>query len=259
MALGSLPLSPAAQAAAADETGLRSPIIHAIHDYANSRPRSLQLAVGPSQVGTPCSRQLAFQVAEREQSRDLHDPWPSIVGTAVHAWLADAMEYANAQALLAGQPQPWHIERRVDVGLGLRGSCDVFHEPTGTVIDWKILGDTQHRKYSNEGPSETYRVQAHCYGLGYFRAGFTVERVAIGLFGRAKRLSDLYIWSEPFDLNVALRALKRLQTVQQVVDAGIDPLQVPAKPGGTCFFCSWKGPANEGFCPGKDGANEAES
>jgi hypothetical protein len=251
VALDALPQTPAARAAAADPTGLRSEIISNVRAYANSRPRQLQRDVGPSQVGTPCTRELAFQVAHTEPCRDVHDPWPSIVGTATHTWLADAMEYANAQALLAGRPQPWHIERKVDVGLGLKGSCDAFHEPKRTVIDWKVLGDTQHRKYTNDGPSAGYRVQAHCYGFGYKRAGFQVDRVAIGFFGRAKKLSDLYIWSEPFDETVALRALKRLRLVQQGTSQGITPLSFPATPGGACYFCDYQGDPAQGYCPGK--------
>jgi hypothetical protein len=251
MALTQVPMTAAARAAAADETGLRSEIIKNIRGYANSRPRSLQTTIGPSQVGTPCARQLAFQIGGREPGRDIHDPWPSIVGTATHAWLADAMEWANAQALLEGKPQPWHIEKKVDVGLGLRGSCDAFHEPKKTVIDWKVLGDTQHREYATGDMSTVYRVQAHCYGFGYYRAGYDVERVAIGLFGRAKKLSDLHIWSEPFDPEVALRALKRLKIIQQAIAAGRDPMAIPATPGGACYFCSYKGKAEDGYCPGK--------
>jgi hypothetical protein len=250
MALGTLPSTPAGRHAAADETGLRSEIIHNIRAYANSRPRSLQLAVGPSQVGTPCARQLAYQVAQHEEARDIHDPWPSILGTATHVWLADAMEYANAQALLRGEEQPWHIERKVDVGLGLRGSCDAFHAPKKTVIDWKVLGKTQHAKYCEQGMSEKYEVQADCYGLGYLRAGFEVERVAVAMFRRDGKLSDLHIWSKPFDLDNALRALKRLRTIQQLVEAGVAPQRVPAKPGGECYFCSWRGDPAEGFCAG---------
>jgi hypothetical protein len=108
-------------------------------------------------VGTPCVRQLAFQMSEIEGSRDVHDPWPSILGTATHAWLADAFHHANNVARQEGQPAPWHLERRVNVGFGLQGSCDCFHEPTGTVIDWKVLGNTQHAKYSQDEMSETYR------------------------------------------------------------------------------------------------------
>lgn len=242
-----------AQHASEDATGLRSTIIHDIKAYAASRPRQLQTEVGPSQVGTPCSRQLAYQVAEtppNNDRKDIHDPWPSIVGTATHAWLADAMEYANRQAAEQGLPQPWHVERRVDVGLGLEGNADVYHI-SGVVLDYKVLGNTTYRQYTTEGPSQTYRTQAHCYGFGYLRAGFDVKRVAIGFFGRSKKLSDLHIWSEPFDADIALHALKRLRTVHQLVSAGVDPTRVPATPGGACWYCSWRGPESDGFCPGR--------
>lgn len=234
MALGVLVPTKSDLAASADETGLRTPIIHQIKLFASNAPRSLQRSIGPSQVGTPCARQLAFQMSDRPPTRDLHDPWPSIVGTAVHAWLADCFEAANP-------PWPtapiWHTERRVDVGLGLGGSCDVFHAPTGTVLDWKVLGDSQYTKYVSEGPSPTYRTQAHCYGLGYLNAGYQVNRVGICFLGRAKKLSALHIWSEPFDPMIAVKALARMQVVQKLSEAGVEPMRIPETPGGHCFFC----------------------
>lgn len=251
MALGSLP--PPKQVQHADATGLRSEIIHSIRNFATNAPRNLQRAVGPSEVGTPCARQLAFKMTPTiERARDLHDPWPSIIGTATHAWLADCFTHANNLARQAGQAPSWHLERRVDVGFGLQGSCDCFHEPTGTVLDWKILGETQYRKYTTEGPSETYRTQAHCYGLGYLRLGYRVTKVGIGFFGRSKRLSDLHIWSEPFDLDIALRALKRMRQVQELVQHGVHPMRIPATPGGACYFCEFRGEAADGLCPGKE-------
>lgn len=236
-----------------DETGLRSIIIDNVKTFAANAPRSLQKHIGPSQVGTPCERQLAYHLAGTEEARSFLDPWPSIVGTAVHAWLADCMDDHNRRLIAAGEEPRWHIERRVDVGLGLTGSSDCFDSITGTVIDWKILGNTQYSKYIKEGPSEVYRVQAHCYGLGYVRAGFKVERVAIGFFGRAKTLNDLHMWSEPFDMTIALKALKRMREVQEKVDAGVKPLDIAANPGVACFFCPFKVPAAEenpcGYCP----------
>lgn len=246
MALSKLPPSKGYRT---DETGLRDQIIKNIRYAADNAPRSLQKHIGPSQVGTPCARQLAYHLAGFDESRSFIDPWPSIVGTAVHAWLADAMELHNDVLEAAGQPRRWHIEKRVDVGFGLTGSCDCFDSVTGTVLDWKILGNTQYAKYTKEGPSEVYRTQAHCYGLGYVRAGFDVKRVGIGFFGRAKTLNDLDIWSEPFDLEIALRALKRMKETQEQINAGAEPLDIPANPGVACYFCPFKrASAGQGQC-----------
>jgi hypothetical protein len=231
-----------------DETGLRDVIIDNISYAASNAPRSLQKHIGPSQVGTPCTRQLAYRMAGVEESRNLNDPWPSIVGTAVHAWIADAMELDNQRRIAKGLPPRWHLEQRVDVGFGLTGSCDCFDEETGAVLDWKILGNTQYAKYVKEGPSEEYRVQAHCYGLGYKRAGFDVKRVGIGFFGRAKTLNDLHIWSEPWDINIALKALKRMREVQESLGQGAQPLDFEAKPGAVCFFCPFKRSADDDAC-----------
>ena len=232
--------TPARRASKPDETGLRDLIIDNIRYAADNAPRSLQRHIGPSQVGTPCDRQLAYRLEGTPESRSFMDPWPSIVGTAVHAWLADAMETHNQLLISKGLPARWHLEKRVDVGFGLTGSCDCFDEVTGTVLDWKILGNTQYTKYVKEGPSEEYRVQAHCYALGYARAGFDVKRVAIGFFGRAKTLNDLYIWSEPFDPNIAIAALARLKETNEKLAAGMTPLEFPASPGAVCFFCPFK-------------------
>lgn len=240
--------SPGRRASRPDETGLRDIIIDSIKDAAENAPRSLQKHIGPSQVGTPCQRQLAYHLAGTKESRSFMDPWPSIVGTAVHAWIADAMERQNQLLIADGKPARWHLEKRVDVGLGLSGSCDCFDEITGTVLDWKILGNTQYTKYVKEGPSETYRVQAHCYGLGYARAGFEVKRVGIGFFGRAKTLNDLHIWSEPFDANVAIAALARMQKTNEALAAGAEPIDIVAAPGAVCFFCPFKRGTDDEAC-----------
>lgn len=232
--------APTRRASKPDETGLRDLIIDGIRYAADNAPRSLQKHIGPSQVGTSCDRQLAYRLDHTPETRSFMDPWPSIVGTAVHAWIADALEIQNQLLISKGQPPRWHLEKRVDVGLGLNGSCDCYDEVTGCVLDWKILGNTQYTKYVKEGPSDEYRVQAHCYGLGYARAGYEVKRVGIGFFGRAKTLNDLHIWSEPFDPDVAIQALARMKFTQEALDNGATPLDIPAAPGAVCFFCPFK-------------------
>lgn len=256
MALTLVPPSKADVHARADETGLRTPLIEAIKAFAANAPRSLQKAVGPSQVGTPCARQLAFQLSDMDPTRDVHDPWPSIVGTAVHAWLAEAMEYANTVA----REQVWITERRVDAGWGLRGSCDVFHVPSGTVLDWKVLGDSQYTKYTNQGPSETYRTQANVYGLGFKNSGYEINRVGIVFLGRAKPLSGMHIWSEPFDQLRALKAVRRLIKLKSIMAARVEgmatnPMRIPETPGNHCFFCSYKTATpdgSDGYCCSKE-------
>jgi hypothetical protein len=123
------------------------------------------------------------------------------------------------------------------------------------VVDWKLLGNTQHQKYVGGYTSSQYRVQAHSYGQGFFNMGYPVERVALAIFGRSKTLQDLYVWSEPWDPAIAARAVARLEIIRQYVDRtgasnenrrpllAIDPVA-----GDTCFFCPFKGTTANGLC-----------
>lgn len=238
----------------ADATGLRGTILETIRNHANNSERSLQKRIGPSQVGTPCHRRLAFEMSGLPETRDLNDPWASILGTAGHAWLEKCFAAANPPW---PEPPIWLLENRVDVGFGLRGSSDLFHVPSGTVFDHKILGNTTFDKYTKitdkhpcGNPSEEYRVQAHCYGLGFARLGFTVNKVAIIMFGRSKYLRDTHIWSEPWQPDIALKALHRMTLLQEHLNRGNHPTTIAPVPGGACYWCKHKSAdgGKDGYC-----------
>lgn len=248
MTLGTF-VPPAAQGvpAAGGVAGLvRADLLTAIHGRYRNNPRSLQAAVGPSQVGHPCARNLAFLAAGHPRSEQYNDPWPSILGTAAHAWLAETLD-----------PLPdWITERRVHIGGGMSGSGDAFHVPTGTVVDFKILGNTTFTQLRNEEPDapywfagggQTYRTQIQCYGTGFVNAGFQVRHVALAILGRAKRLSDLFMVSWGYDPAVSAHALARLQAARLLATAGVHPMAVPAQPG-HCHFCPFKGSESDGLC-----------
>ena len=118
------------------------------------------------------------------------------------------------------------------------------------------LGDTQYAKYTTGGPSETYKTQAHTYGLGFSNLGFEVNTVGIVFLGRAKMLKDMHIWSEPFDKLRALKAIRRFVKLQSIMAARIDgvptdPMRIEATPGGQCFFCQSKSATpdgSDGYC-----------
>jgi hypothetical protein len=194
---------------------VRDELVHIIEQAIAAHPRSLQARIGPSEMGTPCARKLGHKLAgtpERERST----PWRPTVGTAVHSWLDQVVTAFEAQRLTDGKPVRWHTEQRVNVGqvdgVDISGSCDLFEQVTGTVIDFKIVGPASLKKYK-AGPNETYRVQAHLYGLGYVNAGHTVNHVAIWALPAAGELHQAVFWHEPFDPAVAHAALKRADAI----------------------------------------------
>lgn len=228
-----------------ESAALRLKIIKMVTDAGNGAARSLQKAIGPSEIGHPCTRQVAFKVAGVPKNPNWLDPMPSILGTAFHAWMEENLPRSE-----------WIPEQKVYVTQTLTGHSDAYHIPTRTVVDWKLLGNTAHRDYSGGYMSTQYRVQAHSYGMGFVNAGYPVDRVAVAIFGRSKTLQDLYVWSERWDPAIAQRAVDRLQIVRNYVAAtGASEhnraplLAIEPTSGDTCYFCPYKGQAQGGLCP----------
>lgn len=232
-----------------------------------NKPRSLQRALGPSEVGHMCERRLAYgQVAARRPSNTpkqaglnrFSDPLSAIMGTAMHAWLEDAVRSANEQL---GRVR-WIPEQRVEIRPGLAGTCDLYDADTLSVLDWKVPGKTRHDKYKKYGPSNTYRAQAHLYGAGYQRSfGLPVKYVGIVFLSRTGGLRDTFLWREEYNQALVDEVLARLDRVDiHIAEKHLmtDPkrfLQVPITPDGDCSAtCPWYSPVpdDSGYqCPGK--------
>lgn len=233
-----------------------------IIDTAHNAPRSLQKRIGPSEVGEPCVRKLAYKIHDWPVVNTGQDPWASIIGTAVHAWMADLFEQRNTP--LPDGRLRYKIEERVMVRQGpteagdLAGSSDLYDRLTGTVWDWKCTGITSLNKYRRHGPGPQYRTQAHLYGLGQENAGETPQRVAICFLPRHHQLTP-HVWSEPYDRQQALTALARLDTIHQLIGQ-LDPEQhpdrwslIPTDTDAKCAWCPWFQPGSTDLsagCPG---------
>jgi hypothetical protein len=203
-----------------------------------NHPRSLQAAPGPSELGTPCGRRLAYKVLDWARPNDDRDQWLSTIGTAVHSWQADTFEAENRRL---GRAR-YLIEQRVHLPEGISGSCDLFDtDDPQTVLDWKITGLDRIKKYARSGPGDQYRIQAHLYGLGWLLAGYQPKRVAIVFLPRGGLLAGLHVWTEPFDPQVAVDAIKRYRTTVLAL-AHLDPERNPGRwamfPTADAF-CTW--------------------
>lgn len=230
---------------------VRDMVLDVVNYTATNHPRNLQTAIGPSEAGSECVRHLAHKLAGTPTDRDIHDPMPSILGVAFHDWMANTFMAENERLVKAGKPPRYLVEHRVYPDptrsvMPRGGSSDNFDTWTGTVIDWKLLGDTQHRKYVGGYVSDKYEGQMDTYGLGFANEGWDVKNVALCVFGRAKPLRELYVYSRPWNRANAERIVSRLQKVALVVGAGVSPSQLKATPGGDCHFCPWRPQCPEG-------------
>jgi hypothetical protein len=165
------------------------------HDYAARAPRSLQAHLGPSELGVTCHRQVAGKMARLPVVNHVADPWPSIRGTALHAWAAAAFEWHNdATGVLR-----WVAEQRVTPHPLHPGTADLYDAVEEAVVDHKFLGESSMDKVrSPAGPPRHYVVQLLLYGRGYRLLGLPVRRVALAAYpATAGSLAGMYVWERP--------------------------------------------------------------
>jgi len=136
-------------------------------------------------------------------------------------------------------------------GAEISGSADLFDRVTGTVIDWKIVGNTSLRAARMRGPKPQYRSQVHCYARGFASAGHTVERVAIMWLPSAGDLSAAEFWSEDYSETVALEALSRADGLARALAAAGPDLIIPALPRSEdyCESCPFHAPGADEASP----------
>jgi hypothetical protein len=233
--------------------------------------RTMQKAIGPSEVGEPCERQLAYKICDWPESNDARDPIAAIIGTGFHLWIGERFEARNTA--LGGQPSRYKVETRVTVRdspietARLTGSADLYDRLIRANLDWKLVGVSSHDKYRRQGPGEKYRIQAHLYGLGQENAGEAVDRVVIVYIARNHE-QKVHVWSEPYDRTIAENALARLDRIRDRV-MELDPEQyperwaaipIPEKPN--CRFCAYLKPGSSDLsqgCPGAQSTNAGAS
>lgn len=240
------------------------------HDAAARAPRTLQQHLGPSELGVMCDRQVAGKLAALPVTNHVTDPWPSIVGTACHAWAADAFTADNARY---GYTR-WLAEQRVTPHPEHPGTADLYDSAELAVVDHKFLGESSLAKVK-KAPPRKYVVQLLLYGLGYINLGLPVERVILAAYPRTgSSLDGMYVWEHPTSYDGADAELLttvfnqtqvRKNWAQHILTAA-DPMKalrdVPADTGEDrdteCYFCPFYRPqaSQDGLygCPGPDGA-----
>lgn len=217
-------------------------LISTVVNAATNSPRSRQVDIGPSEIGHECARHLAYKTARVKPTRVDADPWASIVGTAVHAWLASAFAAAN---LFLDEPR-WLVEQRVYPHAGYPGSCDLYDLLNDVVIDHKVVGVTTLREARAHGPSQQYRVQAQLYALGWARLGRLPQQTIIAYWPRSGPMSGLHLHREAYNPQVALEALTRISGISAAALAlGLDSdssraALIPASPGAGCKYCPFR-------------------
>jgi hypothetical protein len=227
-------------------------------EHAARAPRSQQVHLGPSEIGHACDRQVVGKMAGLPVTNHVADPWPSVVGTAVHAWLADAFTADNTRHGVR-----WVPEQRVIPHPDHPGTADLYDAATQSTVDHKLLGESSMAKIRQpEGPPRHYLVQLLLYGRGYRLLGLPVRRIVLAAWPRTgSSLDGLYVWERehtPADdelIDEVFAQTAERAAMAELLRAGlIDLMHVPAEPDEDCYFCPFYRPesARDGLygCPG---------
>lgn len=235
---------------------MHAELLDVIKGQAENAPRSLQRELGPSEVGDPCERKLGYKAHGIEPATSRKGSggtmWRATVGTAIHSWLENAFgnhrDYTTERKLVAGA---WYDGGAAHV---LQGSCDLYHLPSNTVLDWKTTSQSKMKDYARGKIPEIYQIQIHLYGLGYKNAGHDVKRVGLVFLPRDDdlNLSTSVLHVEDFDPSIAEAALRRLEEIAtRSKDGDFESLATASSYCSRCpWFVSGAKKPNEGRCPG---------
>ncbi|AXC38125.1 exonuclease [Gordonia phage Ayotoya] len=243
-AIGSIPHTPMPNGQqffrVTDADTVRDELIGVIDWHARHHPRNLQKELGPSEVGHPCSRKLAYAITDAPSCNPGFDRLPSEIGIAYHDRLD---KHFRAENQRIGRER-WLTETTVEPWPGLWGSSDLFDVDNARVLDWKILGDSSMKKMQLHGPNLSYRRQLQFYGRGFERAGLPVKQVVLVAIPKAGTLRGTKVFVYDYDASVTERGYARWVQLLVMVDV----LQVEHNPkayaafetvGENCQFCPW--------------------
>jgi hypothetical protein len=240
-------------------------------DYDASRPRSMQVALGPSELGTPCQQQIARKLAGAPRRPVTAPTWAPWQGTAVHAEMEKVVAFWNNQL---GRER-WLAEDDLVVDDEIRGHGDAYDLDDGMVVDWKYVGNTALNKLRTakrlgkeprQQVSQEYRIQAHLYGYGHEKKGRDVRYVRLVLLARSWQYDDSDEWTEAYKPELAVWAIDRYYAVQDLmksldVEHNRDAVAlVPASPSSdACKWCPFHRPGQPSSWAGCAGDVAAHS
>ena len=205
-------------------------LLNALHAADAKKSRSVQVQIGPSEVGG-CRRKVWYRLNGQPETNSNQLKLAAIMGTAIHAEIEKA---------LAGNDELM-IEAEVEYE-GMKAHIDLFVPATGDVIDWK----TSKLKNLGYFPSTQQRWQVQLYGYLLSKNGYDVNRVSLVAIARDGDERDVKVHTEAYDESLALEALGWLATVKESKE-----LPAPEKDAGYCqHYCQFYDASGEMGCDG---------
>lgn len=216
-------------------------LVDILHAKENSRARSKQVQIGPSELGG-CRRKVFFRLNDQPETNDNEMKLAAIMGTAIHAAIEEAIKKADPEG------KKYVVEQEVEFG-DMKAHIDLWIPETGDVVDWKTVKKNNLSYF----PSTQQRWQVQVYGYLLDKSGkgkpVNVNLVAIPRDGDER---DIKVHSEPYDATIAEEALNWLAAIKETTEA-----PAPERDENYCkFYCKYYDASGEIGCVGlkkKDG------
>lgn len=198
---------------------LADDILEALKKVERARPRSTQMVLGPSDLGS--CREYVRNVLAGSPRQDDGDEWPAaaVVGTL----MGDHMERSVAQYMGARVQVP--ITTLLPNGLTVTGTADMIFEDRNCLADCKTKdGFAEVTRY---GPSLENLLQVSVYTLGCVQNGFLEEGATAHLIyldrsGNEQTLREKVLsWEEITNyIDVLVDRLDSVLEAQEHIDQG---------------------------------------
>ena len=252
------PAPPAPRQITAAEYGklLKRELVAIWADAAANRERSLQTAIGPSEIGSPCKRRLAYKMLGTPHVNlgTTGDQWRSWVGTQLHTGMQEAVDRAER----AATEDRWRTELRLNVPGLPPGSTDVLDLRHGGILDHKFTGATAYDRARRGHVSDQYEIQADIYGLLAAALGHVIRFVAIIFWPANGNRADPVVHARDWDGARAAKALSDHADLERLTKAA-GPAVLPMLPAVEhyCTTCPFWAPGSTDLARGCPGPPEA--
>ena len=204
--------------------------------YDNSRDRSTQVEIGPSQIGG-CRRQVYHQLVGTPETNPNTEALAAILGTFIHAGIAEAIKREDPFG------DNFLIEQEFVAG-DLKGHVDLYIKDQKTIVDWK----TTKLKSLRYFPSAQQRMQVQIYGWLLSANGYDVENVALVAVPRDGEMAQIKTHVELYDPEMAKQGLAWLADVKEMALSSKSP-PAPEKDAIFCVnYCSYYDATGEVGC-----------
>lgn len=201
------------------------------------RARSKQIEIGASSVGG-CSRKAWHIINQTTKTNFQTEKLPAIIGTAMHAAVAEALREYD---VFGGE---FEIEFPLEIP-ELKGNCDLYVAATKSIWDFKTV--TLQSITKKNWLDKQKKMQVNLYGyMKNQRDPGSVEKVGLIAIPRDGKFSQMVAWEDDYDEALALEGLEWLRNVR---DANEPP--APQKYQNFCAsYCEYFDPSGDVGCPG---------